>query len=66
MKYVYLVFIKDEDERVTIAGAFTSQTRAWEERDNLMNDGHSVTSEKIPLNEEVYRLLNIWTHGERH
>jgi len=49
MKYVYLVFIQGDDERVTIAGAYTSQTKAWEKRDELMKDGELVNSEKIPL-----------------
>lgn len=61
MKYVYLVFIQGEDERVTIAGAYTSQIKAWEKRDELMKDGCLVNSEKVPLNEDSYILLNIWS-----
>jgi len=61
MKYVHLVFIQGDDNRVTIAGAYTSQTKAWEKRDELMKDGELVNSEKVPLNEESYILLNIWS-----
>ncbi|UGO50893.1 hypothetical protein PQE70_gp040 [Bacillus phage vB_BanS_Nate] len=61
MKYVYLVFTKGDDERVTIAGAYTSQRKAWDTKEELAKDGTFVSCEKVPLNEDSYILLNVWS-----
>ena len=62
MKKAYIVAVK-EGEYVCIKGVYTNQSKAWQVRDELMNEGHSVFSSAIPLNEEADLLTNIWASG---
>ncbi|QOV08434.1 hypothetical protein Kirov_235 [Bacillus phage Kirov] len=61
MRYVYVLFTKDDYGRVTIEGAFTSHSKMWEKRDELYRDDNLVCFEKLPLNEETSILLNVWS-----
>lgn len=67
MKYVYIVLSKDKDGQVTIHGGLTNQTKAWELRDELADEGFVVACEKLTVNLETNILLkNCWSYRVAH